>query len=108
MKALLFSVFLALSFCQHLTTAPPSIQPPAISSWAKQNVLDADARGVLVTMEWVRVYDALLKAYQDKLAVADRPGSSSDGIVSEGSNFRVSYVVQHRFAALKAIDRGRP
>jgi hypothetical protein len=108
-----FTVFvacllLATVSCSHITVAPKPIETHQISSWAKQNILDADTTGVLVTAEFIRVYHELLSAYSPKLKVSSRPASPNDGIKPEKGNFRISYVVQSRFAELKDIDRGNP
>lgn len=108
MKILILSVFLALGFCQHLTVAPEATAPHTESSWAKENILEADATGVLVTSEWVRVYKAMLDEYLSKLTVAERPLTPNEGITAEGKKYRVTFVVQERFATLRSIDRGRP
>lgn len=98
-------IILSLCSCSHLTVAPPAVQVHESSSWAKQNIIDADSKGVLVTTEWVRVYHDLLATYGSKLPVSERPASPNDGIKAEGANFRVEYPVNDRFADLKYFER---
>lgn len=93
------------SGCGHMTVAPTTVQPHQISTWAQTNIVAADANGILVTSEFVRVYRNLLKVYGSKLPVSSQPASPDDGIAPEGKNFRISYVVQSRFAELKFIER---
>jgi hypothetical protein len=103
-------IILSLCSCSHLTIAPPAVQVRQSSSWAQQNIIDADGRGVLVTAEWVRVYRELLKNYGKNLPVSERPASPDDGIKPEGLRagvavFRVEYPVNDRFADLKYFER---
>lgn len=89
-----------------LTVAPKPVTAHAVSSWARENVLAADARGVLVTTEWVRVYHALLTTYGDRLPVSNRPASPDAGIAALAyDRFRVSYEVSDRFVEMKFIER---
>lgn len=87
------------------TVAPHPVQAAQVSDWAKHNVIDTNAAGVLVTAEWVRVYQAMLKEEGNKLPVSNRPGSPNDGVKPEGSNFRVTFEVSDRFADLKYFER---
>lgn len=103
--AYLCALCLLSAGCGHLTIAPKPVATRQVSSWARHNILSANDKGILVTAEFVRVYHALLTAYGDKLSVSSRPSSPTDGITPEGSNFRISYEVQSRFADLKYFER---
>lgn len=98
------AIAIVLSSCTG-TVAPKPVQAARTSDWAQRNVIAANSKGVLVTGEWVRAYQEMLKEEGSKLPVSNRPGSPNDGITAEGNNFRVTYEVSDRFADLKYFER---
>lgn len=92
-----------------MTVAPRAVTPAHVSSWAQVNILDSDATGLIVTPDYVRVYQAMLATNGSKLPVSNRPGSPSDGISPitwrGRSLVHVTYEVSDRFADLKYFER---
>lgn len=105
MKTTIFLLLLAFSACSHLTVTPTPVATHEVSSWAKTNIIDADATGLVVTADFVMVYHELLKNYGKKLPVSSRPHTPDDGVTNAGANYHVTYEVQDRFADLKYFER---
>jgi hypothetical protein len=101
-----FLYFLAslalLSACSHLTVAPKPVNATSIAfdeNVQNAGIIDCDARGCLVTPNWLAKYKQMEGAVKNTI-VADA------NIKADGNNYRVSYEVFNHFAELKASERG--
>lgn len=94
--------------CAHnpITIYPKPPAATVASYWSHKNIIDADSNGEIVTAEWVRVYQELLKTYADKIPVRNRPANPTQGISDSGNvRFHVDWTVVNRFILLKSFDQ---
>jgi hypothetical protein len=96
------AIALLTAGCGHLTVYPHAVVAHAVAfdeNAQNAGLIDCDGKGCLVTPGWIARYHAMEKEFKQTL-------SSDSQIISEGSNYRVSYEVSNHFASMRAAQRG--